>query len=232
MNTYVKRFEKNTVGKDYVVGDIHGCFTLLETRLEEIGFDPEKGDRLFSVGDLVDRGPESMTALDWLEYPWFHAVQGNHEDMAIRFPNGRMDERNYKVNGGEWNIKNSDHMRQVVSDCLKTLPVAMEVETSQGKVGIVHAECPSDEWEYFVKTLESSFTSNNERGRLVDAAQWSRVRIETRDEYPVKDVRAVVVGHTPLNEVVRLGNTIYIDTGGWFRTGKFTVLDLETLEEV
>ena len=55
------RFAQNTVGRDFAVGDIHGCFTELQRGLEAIGFDPST-DRLFSVGDLVDRGPESHTS--------------------------------------------------------------------------------------------------------------------------------------------------------------------------
>ena len=55
------RFAQNTVGRDFAVGDIHGCFTELQRGLDAIGFDPST-DRLFSVGDLVDRGPESHTS--------------------------------------------------------------------------------------------------------------------------------------------------------------------------
>ena len=55
------RLAQNTVGRDIAVGDIHGCFTELQRGLDTIGFDPCT-DRLFSVGDLVDRGPESHTS--------------------------------------------------------------------------------------------------------------------------------------------------------------------------
>lgn len=71
----LKQFIINKTGTDYVVGDIHGCFSLLQAKLDEIGFDPTK-DRLFSVGDLVDRGTESDKVLEWLSKPWFHAVCG------------------------------------------------------------------------------------------------------------------------------------------------------------
>ncbi len=50
-------FGDNLSGKDYVVGDIHGQFHKLENLLYEKGFDVNK-DRLFSAGDLVDRGEE------------------------------------------------------------------------------------------------------------------------------------------------------------------------------
>ena len=48
----------NNVGIDYICSDIHGHFSLLESQLEKVGFDPDK-DRLFSLGDLIDRGDES-----------------------------------------------------------------------------------------------------------------------------------------------------------------------------
>ena len=78
----LERYSLNTKGNDYVVGDIHGMFSLLKSELEWIGFNPEV-DRLFSVGDNVDRGPESEEVDEWLSKPWFHSVRGNHEDMII-----------------------------------------------------------------------------------------------------------------------------------------------------
>jgi hypothetical protein len=48
----------NTAGRDFVCGDIHGCFDELDAALAKLQFDPAV-DRLISVGDLVDRGPRS-----------------------------------------------------------------------------------------------------------------------------------------------------------------------------
>ena len=61
----LQRFELNTAGRDFGVGDIHGYFTKLQAALDAIGFNPAV-DRLFSVGDLVDRGPESAEVDTWL----------------------------------------------------------------------------------------------------------------------------------------------------------------------
>ena len=60
-----RAFARNERGRDFVVGDIHGMFSALENFLEELSFDPGR-DRLFSVGDLIDRGPESDPVLQWL----------------------------------------------------------------------------------------------------------------------------------------------------------------------
>src|SRR5690606_31496336 len=103
MTQMIQCFERNTVGRDFAVGDIHGHFARLSAALDAAGFDPAKGDRLFSVGDLVDRGPECEKAIDWLAEPWFHAVRGNHEDIAIRYAKGNpVDQAIYSRNGGDW----------------------------------------------------------------------------------------------------------------------------------
>ena len=52
----IRRFPLNRRGRDLAVGDIHGYFALLQQALNRVGFDPVC-DRLFSVGDLTDRGP-------------------------------------------------------------------------------------------------------------------------------------------------------------------------------
>ena len=64
----------------YVVGDIQGCFEPFLALLQKVRFNPDK-DRLWSVGDLVNRGPENLETLRW-----FHAhrdnvtlVLGNHD---------------------------------------------------------------------------------------------------------------------------------------------------------
>ena len=65
-------------GRTIVVGDIHGCFDELTRLLSEVGFSPE--DVLVSVGDMLDRGPQSWeTARFFRDTPNAGAVLGNHE---------------------------------------------------------------------------------------------------------------------------------------------------------
>ena len=122
-----KHFEKNTRGRDLIIGDIHGHFTRAKEALDAVGFNPEAGDRLFSVGDLVDRGPESDQALEWLAKPWFHAVAGNHEDFAIRWPQGNMQAGHYVQNGGAWNVSNPPDAQAEFAAAFAALPPDLSV---------------------------------------------------------------------------------------------------------
>jgi serine/threonine protein phosphatase 1 len=226
----VQRFATNPHGRDLIVGDIHGCFDKLQMQLDVIGFDPDAGDRLFSVGDLVDRGPQSDAVLDWLDQPWFHPVLGNHELMALLYTAGDLDEDEYTANGGEWFLRSSPVRRHEIALRLGSLPVAIELATARGTVGIVHADCPTEEWPDFTDALESDPDEDFLEG-LVETALWSRERYFAPCEDDVDGVRAVVVGHTTLEDWTRLGNVIYIDTGAWIEDEDrdFCILDAATL---
>ncbi len=64
----VCRHPSNETGRDFVVGDLHGCVDALRYLLCEIGFNGER-DRLFSVGNLIDRGTDSLAAIDLIDKP-------------------------------------------------------------------------------------------------------------------------------------------------------------------
>lgn len=64
----------------WAIGDIHGCFDELQALVERIGFDPAR-DRLWFVGDFVNRGPRSADTVRWVRDLGDHArcVLGNHD---------------------------------------------------------------------------------------------------------------------------------------------------------
>lgn len=206
----VLRFPLNEQGRDFVVGDIHGMFAHLEALLARLGFDP-RVDRLFSVGDLVDRGPASRDALRWLSYPWFHACRGNHEQFAI--DSVLPEELDYWVqyNGGSWWTHLSLYERRLFREAFLAMPLAMEVETAAGLVGIVHADVPPAlTWERFARLLASG------QEEVALYALFSRYRIQGGVERPGPvggGVVRVYCGHTPVREPVAVDNVHFIDTG-------------------
>ncbi|SEE12463.1 metallophosphoesterase [Pseudomonas coleopterorum] len=225
----VKRFAANSAGRDFTVGDIHGHFTRLQSALDAAGFDPAV-DRLFSVGDLIDRGPECRDVLQWLAKPWFHPVRGNHDDYVCRFDTCDVD--NWVYNGGAWFAGLAWDEQREFAVQFRELPVAIEVETAGGLIGIVHADCVFDTWAEMRKELEAP--ESNKRLKLVqNTCMWSRSRVENYDTATVADIRAVVVGHTPMKRPAVLGNVYHIDTAGWMPDrGYFTLLNLHTLETI
>ena len=176
--------------------------------MDAVSFNEAK-DRIFSVGDLVDRGQKSSEALEWIRKPWFHAVRGNHEQMCIDAARGIADGALHAVNGGLWFYSDlSEEQRQEFAEEFERLPIAIEIETGRGLVGIVHAEGPGAEW--------SAFRSMSAELALLRTL-WGRDVIRGRVPFSgVSGVVDVYVGHTPVADELVMGNVHYIDTGAVF----------------
>jgi len=65
------------------IGDIHGCFPALTALEKYVPFTPS--DKLVTLGDYIDRGPDSRAVLDWLiahkREDRLIPIRGNHELM-------------------------------------------------------------------------------------------------------------------------------------------------------
>lgn len=139
----VHRYPRNDSGRDFVVGDLHGCFAQLRTELEARHFDPQR-DRLFAVGDLVDRGPQSDRVLETVEQFGIKSVKGNHEDVIVRWHAGEEQALSLLGNGADWLLDRADDRDWVkaIAAYMASLPYLIEIETEHGLVGIVHADSP------------------------------------------------------------------------------------------
>lgn len=73
----------------YAIGDLQGCFNTFQNLLEAIGFNASR-DRLWMVGDLINRGPDSLRTLRWMKTHEASviAVLGNHDLHAIAVHEG------------------------------------------------------------------------------------------------------------------------------------------------
>lgn len=78
----------------YVIGDVQGCFTTLTRLLRRIDFDVRQ-DRVWLVGDLVNRGPDSLEVLRWAKGMGrtVTAVLGNHDLHLIALAEGLRESR-------------------------------------------------------------------------------------------------------------------------------------------
>jgi len=203
------------LGRDYVVGDLHGCYELLDLALRQVRFDFSK-DRLFMVGDLVDRGPDSPRALELLDEPWVYAIRGNHEQLALDcYANGTCNEallaHHVARNGMGWWPRLSESRKERLLEAYEALPFAMQVETNSGTVGLVHADVPpAMTWPQFVAQLRAG----DHKTRM--SALWSCSRIDYQDHSGVAGITRVYVGHKiQVGGVNCLGNVWFIDTGAF-----------------
>jgi serine/threonine protein phosphatase 1 len=222
-----KFFSKNTQGRDFVVGDIHGCFSALENLLAQVNFNHQQ-DRVFSVGDLIDRGTESHRVIEFLNYSWFFAISGNHERMLLEAGASAALKANWvDYNGGAWWSDVPETLQPRIRQVLAQLPLVMEIATDLGRVGIVHADIPTGmPWSYFVQQIAHET-------EIVDYALWSRNRFKhlqtTGRTLPVSGIDLVIFGHTPVQRVLQSANIYYVDTGAAFTEdgfGKLTLLQI------
>ena len=215
----VCRHAVNTAGRDFVVGDLHGCVDALRYLLRDIVFDPAC-DRLFSVGDLIDRGSQSEEALALLDKPWFFPVLGNHEEALCLVAEGVMRQSAWDSLGGEWARALSERELRAYARRLRTLPLVRVVGSRPRRFNVLHAEFFGDD-----AALDAGVFTEHVRQQML----WGRaLALGSGTVQRQAGLSPTYCGHTPMREIGRIGAQIFIDTGAFAATGKLTVTEALT----
>jgi serine/threonine protein phosphatase 1 len=217
----------------YVIGDIHGRSDLLDKIIAEISRDldvrPPAGALAVTLGDYIDRGPDSRGVLDRLTrqaFPTRHvALKGNHEELF----------QSFLINpavGAQWR-----HLGGL--ETLHSYGVAVG-QLMRGK-GFEEASAAlrsavPEEHLGFLAALKLSvsvsgyfFCHAGVRPGIPLERQQARDLLWIRDEFLNSKSnfgKIVVHGHSPVEQPEILPNRINLDTGA-FATGRLTCLVLE-----
>jgi serine/threonine protein phosphatase 1 len=206
----------------YVIGDIHGRSDLLDRMVALISRDLEAdpaGDCLtVTLGDYIDRGPDSRGVLDRLvrnPFPTgFVALKGNHEALLEAFLDDPPVVKHWRHLGG---LETIHSYRVPVGELMVGKNYADAAKALRAAI--------PDEHFAFLKSLKTSAMVRPgiplDR-QSVDDLLW------IRDEFlsSTADFGKIVVhGHTPTERPEILPNRINIDTGA-FATGRLTCVVL------
>ncbi|MCE9590548.1 MAG: metallophosphoesterase [Planctomycetes bacterium] len=128
-----------------IVGDVHGEFEALNALIAHLGYDPDgdhpHGRRLVFVGDLIDRGPDSVAVVRWIHRLISAgralAVMGNH-DLNVVLGSQKADNGwilGHQPPKGDAKPVANDAEREEITTILRALPLALEREDLR----VVHA---------------------------------------------------------------------------------------------
>lgn len=238
----------------WVIGDIHGCWRTLARLLENIEWNAAN-DELWLVGDLVNRGPDSLEVLRWaVEHDdRVSAVLGNHDLHLLARACGVAEE------------KKSDTLEAVLSapdrddllDWLRRRPMMHKfgpyvivhaglapewnIELAQGYAEVLHAECESGADPSLLEAINAHrkepWHVDLERDQRLSAAAvvMTRIRMVGEDGRAVLDYTGPP-GTAPEGlrpwfstaAVIRQGYTVIF--GHWAMLGYYRARDVVCLD--
>ena len=214
----------------YAIGDVHGRLDLLERALGAIRRDiEERGPAALTVtvGDYVDRGPQSRGVLECLAanpFPTpYVALKGNHEDMLEAFLADPANAAQWFDNGGEETLQSYGVRLR------GNAPAAIEAARAAFAAALPAAHLR------FLRALKLSlsrgryfFCHAGVRPGVALARQREEDLLWIREPFLLseQDFGAIIVhGHTPTAEPEVRRNRIGIDTGAFF-SGRLTCVAL------
>lgn len=188
-------------GRLIAIGDIHGCYAELTELLERV--EPAKEDQLVFLGDLVNRGPDSLRVIDLARQHRALCLLGNHELRLL----------NYRRTKDPEYLKESDEdtyakLRPEDWAFLEQMPLTHSVEELQ-TVFVHGGFLPSEPWQNQPANVVT-------RIQVIDREGRPRKRADCEDCPAWADLWSgppfVVYGHTPRSEIYKLKWSVGIDT--------------------
>ena len=171
--------------RTFAIGDIHGCAATLR-RLVRDQLRPEPSDRIYLLGDLIDRGPDSKGVLDFIfelqeRGLSVASVRGNHEEMCLQAGSDIYYRELWKANGGlhtlaSFQADGPGDIPKRYRSFLESLPYYILLE----EFVIVHAGLNFDTREPFADT---------------DSMLWTRSPFVDQQRI---GGRRLICGHTPV----------------------------------
>ncbi|MCP3742208.1 bis(5'-nucleosyl)-tetraphosphatase PrpE [Rossellomorea sp. BNER] len=209
-----------------IIGDIHGCYEEFKQLTQQLGYSWKKGypvhpqdRRLGFVGDLTDRGPQSLEVIKTIWNLWksetAYYVPGNHCNKLYRYFLGN----NVKINHGlETTVAElvalPSNKREKMSEMFKELyeqsPLYHVLDN--GKLIIAHAGIKQEYIGQVNKKVKTFVLYGDITGEKNE--DGTPVRKDWAQTYHGEAL--IVYGHTPVREPRKTSNTINIDTGAVF----------------
>ena len=220
--------------RHFVLGDIHGKFKELNILLDKINYDPAS-DNIYTVGDMIDRGPDSVEVLDFfILNESNYSILGNHEHMAVT-----PAWRNIWIhNGGiscELSMLKHGHRLNWLKNQINTLPRMIEVgePDEEHSFRILHADMhPQWSDKYVTEIFDQMLPEyKNDRERTL----WGRINADAylkhgkmyNPDFHVERNYITYMGHTPTKEVVSICDMRFTDT---FLSRTLTIVNTATEE--
>ena len=227
MMNHVQSIDGSVFKSVYVVGDLHGSYQLLMRQLMTIDFDFEN-DLLICTGDLIDKGKENLECISLIDKPWFKRVRGNHEEMCIK---GLFDlklRQLHERNGGVWFYQLPSHHQYKIIKSFEDLPLVIELQLQEKKIGVVHADIDIHEWGAFKADIVQGNYEIQGMNSAYENALWGRGRIKNySDNYDVvENIDEIYLGHTIVREMTQIDNCYYLDVGSSF-TNKLCLVKIK-----
>lgn len=222
-----------------IIGDIHGCFAEFKELTLEMNYNWSSGypvhlngRKLAFVGDLTDRGPQSLAVIDVVynlaAKDMAFYVPGNHCNKLYRYFLGNKVQITHGLETTvaeyeELDSKGRMEIRQKFIELYEKAPLYHVLDSK--RLVIAHAGIREDyigKQSSKVKTFVLYGDISGEKN-----PDGTPVRRDWAKQYEGK--AAIVYGHTPVKEVRKIKNTYNIDTGAVFGN-KLTALRYPEME--